>query len=421
MSHVTNFFNDKTILLTGGTGFLGMCLVEKLLRTANISKIFILVRGSTDRLTQIWRNHLPHHAEAMIRSGKVTPLVGDVALPQLGLSVAQIDELSRTVQIVIHGAANISLKASLATLFKDNVKASLDLAELATRSFVRLERYIHISTAYVNSHLADGSIIKEDFYWHTSSNAEEEYRQVSQTGDSPYTKLFPFPYAYGKHLVERLLLLRYPNLPLLIMRPTCIGPAVQEPHPGFEIRGSSPASGFVFGFLSSKKPVTYWPSTRNMDGHNIIDEIPVDFVVNSIIVHAAYGTMGIAHSSTSCSAPLKLRDQLECAWKTMPAAGRPQFVFTSDLKHSEFCRTARLYFAFGNEWFYDDQKTRELMERMSPADGIAFNVDVRSFNRWSHNSKRAAVYWYELTKNEKMKQKKGIMPVQAGQLALARL
>lgn len=43
---VADTYKDKTIFITGGTGFMGKVLVEKLLRTCNdLKKIIILVRN----------------------------------------------------------------------------------------------------------------------------------------------------------------------------------------------------------------------------------------------------------------------------------------------------------------------------------------------------------------------------------------
>lgn len=44
-SDVSECFADQTIFLTGGTGFLGKVLIEKLLRVCNdLKKIYILTR-----------------------------------------------------------------------------------------------------------------------------------------------------------------------------------------------------------------------------------------------------------------------------------------------------------------------------------------------------------------------------------------
>lgn len=45
MTCVESFFAEKNVLITGGTGFVGKVLVEKLLRScASIQNIYILIR-----------------------------------------------------------------------------------------------------------------------------------------------------------------------------------------------------------------------------------------------------------------------------------------------------------------------------------------------------------------------------------------
>lgn len=41
---VSRFYKDAVIFITGGTGFLGKILVEKLLRSFEIKRIYLLVR-----------------------------------------------------------------------------------------------------------------------------------------------------------------------------------------------------------------------------------------------------------------------------------------------------------------------------------------------------------------------------------------
>lgn len=46
MLSIKEFYNDKTILITGGTGFLGKSLIEKLLRSCDgVKQIIFLLRS----------------------------------------------------------------------------------------------------------------------------------------------------------------------------------------------------------------------------------------------------------------------------------------------------------------------------------------------------------------------------------------
>lgn len=48
---------------------------------------------------------------------------------------------------------------------------------------------------------------------------------LSQTMEHDVKEIFVFNYAYTKNLAERMLAKRFPQLPLMILRPSLIGPA----------------------------------------------------------------------------------------------------------------------------------------------------------------------------------------------------
>lgn len=62
MAHVTDFYNGKSVFITGGTGFVGICLIEKLLRCCHgIKNIYLLIRPKkgkeiTERLEELTKN-----------------------------------------------------------------------------------------------------------------------------------------------------------------------------------------------------------------------------------------------------------------------------------------------------------------------------------------------------------------------------
>lgn len=57
-SSICEFHRNRSVLITGGTGFLGKALIEKLLRTCDVDNIFLLLRKKAggnieDRLEEI--------------------------------------------------------------------------------------------------------------------------------------------------------------------------------------------------------------------------------------------------------------------------------------------------------------------------------------------------------------------------------
>jgi len=58
ISPITAFYKDKSVFITGGTGFMGKVLVEKLLRSTPVARIFLLIRpkkgvSAKERLQQL--------------------------------------------------------------------------------------------------------------------------------------------------------------------------------------------------------------------------------------------------------------------------------------------------------------------------------------------------------------------------------
>uniref|UniRef100_A0A182F865 Fatty acyl-CoA reductase n=1 Tax=Anopheles albimanus TaxID=7167 RepID=A0A182F865_ANOAL len=44
MSSISAFYRDKVVFVTGGTGFIGKIVVEKLLRTCEVKEVVLMVR-----------------------------------------------------------------------------------------------------------------------------------------------------------------------------------------------------------------------------------------------------------------------------------------------------------------------------------------------------------------------------------------
>jgi alcohol-forming fatty acyl-CoA reductase len=155
-------YRGKTILLTGGTGFLGTALVEKILRSLpDLRCLYLLIRASREKgaAARFEKDVLGSAAFGRIReqrgedfssyvSEKVRVIEGDVHAPFLGLGEEDLLELSREVDIVIHAAASVVFDAPLDAAVDSNVRGTLGLLRLA-REWEKRPLFLHVSTAYV--------------------------------------------------------------------------------------------------------------------------------------------------------------------------------------------------------------------------------------------------------------------------------
>jgi alcohol-forming fatty acyl-CoA reductase len=155
-------YKDKKLLLTGGTGFLGTALVEKILRSLpDLGCLYLVIRPSRGKSAaerfekdvlgaaafRGLREMLGDDIEDQVAK-KVRVLEGDVHAPSLGLDEEDLTELSREVDVVIHSAASVIFDAPLDAAVDSNVRGTLGLLKLA-RAWEKLPLFIHISTAYV--------------------------------------------------------------------------------------------------------------------------------------------------------------------------------------------------------------------------------------------------------------------------------
>jgi len=115
-SRVCNFYDGQSILITGGTGFLGKVILEKLLRDCKgIKNIYVLLRPKSGvdprrRIDQELTNSVVFSRIRRDSQGllsKIIPVSGDITFPGLGISPTDERTLCEQVSIVFHVAATI--------------------------------------------------------------------------------------------------------------------------------------------------------------------------------------------------------------------------------------------------------------------------------------------------------------------------
>ncbi|CAG2182121.1 unnamed protein product, partial [Oppiella nova] len=154
-SDLSAFLSDKCVLITGGTGFVGKALVEKILRSVpDVKTVFLLLRpksGQTaeKRLKQLLANSVFDAIRRLDgqQLAKVVAVCGDVTHEELGLNPLDRHALQDAVHVVFNCAATIRFDEPLRRALQLNVVSAQRLLRLV-QSFARIEAVVHVSTAY---------------------------------------------------------------------------------------------------------------------------------------------------------------------------------------------------------------------------------------------------------------------------------
>ncbi|XP_026740051.1 putative fatty acyl-CoA reductase CG5065 [Trichoplusia ni] len=286
---VPEFYAGKSVLITGGTGFVGKALLEKLLRCCpDIGTVYLLMRqkkglGCEERLKDLWSKRVfdllrDKDPEAI---KKVRLINGDITEPELGISDADKKELQERCNVIFHSAACVRFDQKLKDAVNLNTTGTLRMLTLA-ESMKNLQVFVHLSTAYCR---CDLEMLEEKLY-PAVHNPRKIIEIVEWMDDDTLQYLEPKlissepnTYSYTKAITEDLVAEYSGKFPIAIARPSIVTAAWKEPIPGWVDNLNGP-TGLVIG--SGKGVIR----TMHCEPSYTADAISVDVVVNACILIA---------------------------------------------------------------------------------------------------------------------------------------
>ncbi|XVE59545.1 hypothetical protein DITRI_Ditri05aG0054400 [Diplodiscus trichospermus] len=338
------FLDNKSILVTGATGFLAKIFVEKILRVQpNVKKLYLLLRAA-DHKSAMQRLHNEIIGKDLFRvlkekcgkiftsfiSEKITLIPGDISHEDLGVKDSNlVQEMWKEVDVVVNLAATTNFDERYDLALGLNTLGAKYVVNFAKKC-VKLKVLVHVSTAYVSGERS-GLIQESSYSMGETLNGvsgldinfekklvEEKLNELNLQGASEKAitramkdlgieraRFYGWPntYVFTKAMGEMLVGDLKGNMPAVIIRPTIITSTYKEPFPGWA-EGVRTIDSLAVGYAKGK--LTFFLGSLEA----IVDVIPADMVVNAMIVamiaHASHQpSEAIYHVGSSVRNPLK--------------------------------------------------------------------------------------------------------------------
>ncbi|XP_018562772.1 putative fatty acyl-CoA reductase CG5065 [Anoplophora glabripennis] len=288
LSTIPEYFTGKSVFVTGGTGFIGKVLIEKILRSCpDVSNVYVLVRPKKgksveERIKEITELPLFDRLKDAFPENlkKIVPIVGDVTELDLGISPEDRSTLINEVSFVYHIAASVRFDDSLRDAVIMNARGTREVVLLA-KQMRRLEVLVHFSTTYCHT---DKRVVEEKIYpptvdWRTAIElAEKADPHVLDVFTAKYTEPFPNTYTFTKGLAEHVVNdLCDGVVPAVIIRPSIVISTMLDPVPGWIDNFNGPVGILVASGKGIMRSVYANPQITS-------DYVPCDILVKGTIL-----------------------------------------------------------------------------------------------------------------------------------------
>jgi len=248
------------VLITGGTGNLGGELLLRLLSESRPPRITALVRPRSEvagqNLNSTPEDRLRERLPGIDLSG-VRVLEADLFRAGAALAPEDLRDLERSVDAIVHCAANTSLRQGHTSAQRANVAGTAAILSLALRC-AHLERFVHVSTAYIAGDRT--GVVRED--------------------ELIAGQRFLNAYEQSKYDAELHVRTHGAHLPIVVARPSIVLGDSRSGHRS----GSAPIIPVLRHVASGRlRAFPGWGSTR-------LDLVPLDYVADAM--HRLLGEPG---------------------------------------------------------------------------------------------------------------------------------
>ncbi|XP_025194174.1 fatty acyl-CoA reductase wat-like [Melanaphis sacchari] len=288
-SQIQKCFRGTGILITGGTGFIGKVLIEKLLRSCrDLNTIYLVVRllngqNPNERVKEMFTSPFFDRMkrENPTYRSQVQVVRGDCFQPNIGIDEVDLSRIESKINVVIHLAAattTIHPYCMLNMAVCINVRGTRDLIVLIKR-FQNLKAFVYVSSAFTNPSILD---VYEQFY-NFPIPASTLIQMVETLPDyilnrvtSGLVSEWPDVLTFTKALAEQIIQSAGSDLPACIIRPGFVLGTANEPIAGWT-NDLNNLTGCALGSGLGLVRVFYGPSSVNAE------IVPVDMLVNLLL------------------------------------------------------------------------------------------------------------------------------------------
>ncbi|MBK1896172.1 non-ribosomal peptide synthetase family protein [Chryseobacterium paridis] len=169
--------NPSAIFLTGATGFVGIHLLQELLDTTK-ADIYCLVRAqdefyAMEKINQCFvQFHIPQNH---LQSSRIIPVLGDLALPSLGLSDDKFNMLAITIDLIYHSGSSVNFIEPYSYMKAPNVDGIREIIRLAGTERTKCLALLSTISVYSWGHVFTGKEVMME-----SDDIEQNIMSVSK-------------------------------------------------------------------------------------------------------------------------------------------------------------------------------------------------------------------------------------------------